>query len=346
MAPSASTAAEPSLVSPPSRPTISPRAVLIHAHGRSGSTLLLDILRHDPQAWASYEPLQEVRQLPPPHLLPPHLAGRCRDGAAEQPTLASKCPHRDASLLLSLLACDSLPLLAAWYAEYDLSAAAGGYLPHAAAYGAAFTLTSDRPALAAERAALYARDASACAGASLRVVKTIRLNGQLARLYNLSASPPPLVLHLVRDLKSVYLSRKALAAPFGLPSAASLEAWARAMCAATRRDMAAGARRPRGQYELLNFTHLVRFPRSTVERIYRRHLRRPVPPAVRAYLEAHFEPPANGTDATAWQFQFGTAPRDVEALSHAWRLRLDEWEVRAINAGCARERAGRHAGLA
>ena len=36
--------------------------VVILSHGRSGSTLLLELLAQDPQFWTSYEPLQEVRQ--------------------------------------------------------------------------------------------------------------------------------------------------------------------------------------------------------------------------------------------------------------------------------------------
>ena len=85
--------------------------IVVHSHARSGSTLLLELLGRDPQVWTAYEPLQDVRQLPP---TAPVVTDRCRSaetGAAGDPLMA-KCPWRDATLLVALLACDTLPLLA------------------------------------------------------------------------------------------------------------------------------------------------------------------------------------------------------------------------------------------
>ena len=80
-----------------------PQAVLVWSHGRSGSTLLLDMLASDRQTWAAYEPLQEIRERP-------HdgwafgLSGQqsCRDKNEDAAkgnggvSLASSCPLRDA----------------------------------------------------------------------------------------------------------------------------------------------------------------------------------------------------------------------------------------------------------
>ena len=160
------------------------QSVVIVSHGRSGSTLLLDMLAQDPLIWTSYEPLQEVRQLP--SWLPPSKAGRCRDvRRSGGNALESRCPLRDASLLLSALGCDTAPLLATWYQELELAGRAGQYVPHTdestlrPSWGSGWVPISDVAGLADHRARLYRDDAAQCAARPTRVAKSIRLNGHL-----------------------------------------------------------------------------------------------------------------------------------------------------------------------
>ena len=341
----------PSLIADSTSLVAKIRPVLVFSHGRSGSTLLLEILQQDPQAWVSYEPLQEVRQMPSNGALTETQAGRCREGAQERSTVASRCPLRDATLLLALLSCDMLPLLSLWYQELALAGGKGGYLPNAGAFGSAWLPSSEIPDLSERRASMFMEQQQRCKEKSVRVAKTIRMNGHLDAVVNVSATTglaPPLVLHLVRDLKSVYASRKGLTAPFGLPSTSSqqqrayaVQSWARAMCTATRRDVMAGRRKHHQHYELLNFTELVRRPNVVIEKIYSRHFKRPVPATVRAYIEEHLpgrsNNSTNSSEEATWQFQFGTTARNLDAVEHAWERRLEPWEVRAIETGCGRE---------
>ena len=204
--------------------------VLVWSHGRSGSTLLLDLLASDPQLWSSYEPLQEVRQRP-------HDAWAfnvngpqsCRDRSEESlhgggggpsgVTLTSRCPLRDAMLLLSLLRCNQLPLLTTWLGELDLTGQRAAFLPERLVgpelgRGAAWLPTPYFGRLSDTRAAAAVSDERACLDKPGRIAKTIRLNGHLDAVFNVSRAlgwEPPLILHLVRDPRAIYASRRRLA---------------------------------------------------------------------------------------------------------------------------------------
>ena len=42
-------------------------------------------------------------------------------------------------------------------------------------------------------------------------------------------------------------------------------------------------------------------------------------------------------DEQLWEFQFGTAARNLDVLEHRWEQQLEAWEIRAIDAGCRRD---------
>ena len=323
--------------------------IVVHSHARSGSTLLLELLGHDPQVWTAYEPLQDVRQLPPTG---PAVTEGCRSaetGAAGDPLMA-KCPWRDATLLVALLACDTLPLLAAWYADFELGGRSGGFVPHydPPVAGSEWASISLFPQMATSRAAQYREQVRACRERPGHAIKTVRMNGQLDALYKVShafGKKPPLVLHLVRKPFSVYASRKNLTNSFGLPTTAEttpahrqrlLRDWAQSTCTATRRDIATGKAQAAGAYDLVTFAELVRRPRQLVERLYSRHFHRPVPRAVYSYISTHILPNESAVESDAWQFKYGTSARSIERVEQRWREQLEPWEVREIEAVCGR----------
>ena len=323
--------------------------IVVHSHARSGSTLLLELLGRDPQVWTAYEPLQDVRQLPP---TAPVVTDRCRSaetGAAGDPLMA-KCPWRDATLLVALLACDTLPLLATWYADFELGGRSGGFVPHydPPIPGSEWANTSLFPQMAVTRAAQYREQVRACRERPGKAIKTVRMNGQLDALYKVShafGKKPPLVLHLVRKPFSVYASRKNLTNSFGLPSTAEttpahrqrlLRDWAQSTCTATRRDIATGKAQAAGAYDLVTFAELVRRPRQLAERLYSRHFHRPVPRAVYSYISTHIQPNESAVESDAWEFKYGTSARSIERVEQRWREQLEPWEVREIEAVCGR----------
>ena len=324
-------------------------SVVVHSHARSGSTLLLELLGHDPQVWTAYEPLQDVRQLPP---TVPVVTDRCRSTetvAAGDPLMA-QCPWRDATLLVALLACDTLPLLATWYADFELGGRRGGFVPHydPPIPGSEWASTSLFPHMAVSRAAQYREQARSCRERPGHAIKTVRINGQLDALYKVShafGKKPPLVLHLVRKPFSVYASRKNLTNPFGLPTTAEttpahrqrlLRDWAHSTCTATRRDITTGRAQATGAYDLVTFAELVRRPRQLVERLYSRHFHRPVPHAVYSFIGTHIQPNESAVESDAWEFKYGTSARSVERVEQRWREQLEPWEVREIEAVCGR----------
>lgn len=326
--------------------------VVVWSHGRSGSTLLLDLLSSDPEVWSIYEPLQEVRERSP-HVGPGE-GGLCRDRFSS--TLSSTCPLRDAALLLSMLQCNLLPLLTAWYGELELAGRRGAFLPHPTAPGSGWVTTSYTPDLSDTRASLILEHQRKCRTHPLRVAKTIRLNGHLASVFNVTHAlgrPSPLILHLVRDPRAVYYSRKRLSEPFGLPPASetqekrtlALRKWARTTCEATRRDAEQGRRNARN-YLMVNYSTFVRHPQLLVERLYARHFLRAVPPEVQRFIAKHFSPAVpreashSDTKSEAWQYEYGTQARDVEHVDRRWEKELSRWEVDAIDEGCAS--AARH----
>lgn len=363
-----------------------PQAVLVWSHGRSGSTLLLDLLASDPQTWAAYEPLQEIRERP-------HdawafgLSGQqsCRDKNEEAAkgnggvSLASNCPLRDACVLLSLLRCDHMPLLATWFGELDLTGQQAAHLPERLmgpqlGRGSAWLPTQYFGRLIDTRAAGAVADERECHAQPARIVKTIRLNGHLDMVFNVSRAlgwAPPIILHLVRDARAIYASRRRLPSPFGLPAALAtaskhsskqakiisaaaekhsskqaktIQRWARGLCGATQRDSLAGRRLGAAIYEYIDYSSFVRRPVQVVEGLYRRHFNRAVPPEVRQYIAKHLpnrtarggKPPS--ALPLSWQFQFGTDARDVEAVDQRWQLELKSWERQAIEVGCPRLR--------
>lgn len=356
-------------------PQQAPQSVLVWSHGRSGSTLLLDLLASDTQTWSSFEPLQEVRQRPH-DAWAFHLDGSqsCRDRLQDENggngkgsggiSLSSSCPLRDASLLLSLLKCNNMPLLTTWFGELDLTGHRAAFLPERLlgsdlGRGAAWMRTSYYGRLSNTRASAALSDARSCRERQRRVVKTIRLNGHLDAVYNVSQAlgwEPPLVLHLVRDARAIYASRKRLASPFGLPTAGpggiasartvrtdkTVRSWARSLCGATQRDREVGQRLGAGAYEYIDYSHFVRRPLEVVQGLYRTHFRRPVPREVREYIAKHLpssprrknNATSNVALASSWQFQYGTAARDVDAVDLRWRAELRPWERQAIEAGC------------
>jgi hypothetical protein len=348
--------------------------LMIHSHGRSGSTLLLEIFGHDPNFWTSYEPLKAVRELPWQILYAE--AGRCRDPWQASPSLEPRCPLRDAMLLSSLLACDTMPLQAVWYQELEFSGMRGQWL--AKDKGAAWHRTYARPNLAQDAVDKALADQRACLAKPQRAIKTVRLNGRLDALYNVSQAlghPKPVVLHLIRDPRAVYASRKHVGGPtrgssakqmrgrevaFWVPNATmgvkGAKQWAASLCVATSRDKETGARHPE-HYELLNFTEFVRAPEATIRGIYARHLKRPVPEPVLAFLRSRFPPshaaapaaleknnraPAAGEENSAAAAgakeenydRWGTGARNVDAVESQWKGKLEEWELQGIGMAC------------
>ena len=185
--------------------------------------------------------------------------------------------------------------------------------------GAAWLPTSYHGRLSDTRVAGALADEESCRAHSQRIAKTIRLNGHLDAVFNVSHAlgwRPPVVLHLVRDPRAIYASRRRLSSPFGLPvpskdaggdggqkapseafakhtakQAKTLRGWARGLCGATQRDRAAGNEFGAAGYEFIDYSTLVRRPEQLVEGLYRRHFRRPVPPEVHAYIAKHLPPP-------------------------------------------------------
>ena len=349
--------------------------VIVWSHGRSGSTLLLDLLASDPQTWSAFEPLQEIRQRPH-DAWAFNLDGQqsCRDRKDDSggkgdgaSTLASSCPLRDASVLLALLRCNQMPLLATWYGELDLTGQRAAFLPERLVgsqlgRGAAWLPTPYFGRSSDARAEGVIFDERACLARPGRLAKTIRLNGHLDAIFNVSRAlgwSSPLILHLVRDPRAIYASRRRLASPFGLPTvgvskgvapaephakhsakqAKTVRAWARSLCGATERDERAGRQLGGGGYELIDYSSFVRRPRRLVETLYRRHFHRPVPREVLEYIDKHLPSASRGNDTDAgsresWQFQYGTVARNVDAVDRRWHAELRSWEQQAIEAGC------------
>jgi len=237
-----------------------------------------------------------------------------------------------------------------WYQELELANMRGGYVPHQQGFGSVWESTQNRADLADYRITWYKQQAAACSSKTGRVVKTIRMNGHLDSVFNASHAmglPPPLVLHLVRNPKSVYTSRKGLTtAPFGLPTllgkrenqATVLQTWARTMCFATRHDMLVGRKHSR-YYFFLNFSEFVRRPLPVVEKLYARYFKRQVPVEVATFVREHVQPdPRRHVQAneSSWQYQFGTKARNLDQVEHRWRQLLQPWEVQAIDSGCGK----------
>ena len=315
--------------------------ILVHAHARSGSTLLLEMLSQDPELWTAYEPLQDTRQLPPKTHTPDVDCRRPEIGYGEP--LASRCPLRDAVLLLALLACDMLPIIALWHHNFELDGHAGGYVPHRGSlWGSVWSPAAQFSDMAISRTRQYLVQGQACRQRRGAIAKTIRMNGNLDTIFRVArtfATKPPLVLHLVRKPLSVYASRKNLSNPFGIPPTVangSLRSWAESTCTATRRDIAAGKAQATGSYELVTFSELLSRPRQLVKRIYTRHLNRTVPRAVREYISSHIKHKGNdaGVQSQVWQFKYGTSARNIEHVHNRWREQLQPWEASQIELGC------------
>ena len=327
--------------------------VIVWSHGRSGSTLLLNILGSDRAFWPIYEPLQEVRQLPPRHFnIEANAVGKCRDAYHGADTLMSACPMRDAALVVSALECNFLPLVATWYGELDLTKRKAAWMLHGNGVGGAgFTTIRYTPDLEMRRIAMLGEHSRGCQSREGTVAKVIRLNGELHALHNVSLALGyrlPLVLHLVRDPRAIYASRKRLtrvAADFGVPSSSAttkLAEWARRTCGATQMDAVMGKRLFNDSYEQVEYSDFVRKPRVFLHKLYERHFQRPVPAPVLAYLADHLpehrshSPRAYlATNRSSWQYMFGTMPRDVEQVDQAWRTELMSWEIKTIDKYCA-----------
>lgn len=314
--------------------------ILVHAHARSGSTLLLEMLGQDPKLWAAYEPLHDVRKLPPLHPETRKRRFRCRSSEdGEGDPLASSCPWRDATLLLAFLACDMLPMTSSWHQYFELDGHAGGYVPNRAApWGSEWSPGSSSPS---ERTRQYLAQGQACRQRSGTIAKTVRMNGDLDTIFRVARTleaKPPLVLHLVRGPLSVYASRRNLSNPFGIPPTAfngSLRSWSSGTCAATHRDVATGHAQAAGSYEMVTFLELLRRPRRLVNRIYARHLNRSVPRAVHEYISSHLKlGPLAGDESQSWEFKYGTSSRNIERVHNRWREQLKPWEVHQIQLGC------------
>mmetsp|Transcript_47005 Transcript_47005/g.155793 ORF Transcript_47005/g.155793 Transcript_47005/m.155793 type:complete len:419 (-) Transcript_47005:130-1386(-) len=329
--------------------------IVIHSHGRSGSTLLLEVLEQDPSLWTAYEPLKSVRDLPWQIM---NLEGSaCRDPWQPSPSMEPRCALRDAALLASLLVCDFSPLQAAWYQELDLAGERGQWMPEAK--GAAWHRDYTRPRLARDAMAKTRADRRACLARRQRAVKTIRLNGRLGALYNVTEDlglPKPVVLHIVRDPRGVYASRKKVGGPtrgddadavrgrdvnFWVPNAAmgsqAVKLWASTLCVATTRDRQAGRRHP-DHYRLVNFTELVSAPERVIRGIYAHVLRRSVPQPVLDFIRARM-PGGNrtaGAATAAAEDRWGTAARSADRVQNEWRGQLDEWELEGIEQACKR----------
>lgn len=325
------------------------KPLLIWSHGRSGSTLFLDMLASDPALWSIYEPLQDVRQRPPSHFqVAPSQVGPCRDHAKGADTLRSACPLRDAGLLLAALDCDFAPLLTAWYAELELTNRFSAFLPHGNVHGAGYTTTTYYPDLRERRATMMREQQRSCSAKLGSVGKVIRMNGHLDAVHEVALAlgrPLPLVIHLVRDPRAMYASRKRLSREaFGVPRAQSkalLHSWARDVCSTTQQDAALARAKMRGSYMLVDYSDFVRRPKDWVEMLYAKHLRRPVPEAVYTYLREHL-PSTRGrhhnTSAvqnTSWEYMFSTTARDIERVDHQWESELLPWELHILAAECA-----------
>ena len=345
--------------------------VIILSHGRSGSTLLLEFLAQDPDMWTAFEPLQEVRQMSP--FLDMKRAGRCRDPLSPDSSLRGVCPHRDAAILLSLATCNVLPLLTSWYQEMDLAGQRASWVPHPEQRtpGYEWRTTAERNLLVAERTSRLFAWRKGCLQRPRKTLKTIRMNGHLRELFNVSVEgeyAPPLVLHLMRDPKAVYASRKAiyvkatetwnsqLRVPFlGMPrlsgepalDASTISEWARAMCAASQRDVEAGMQRGY-LYERINFSELIYSPQQVTKKIYFKHLKRQIPTEVLNYIDERFLHKegvtitrqrkgriASTAHDDGWERSFDTTARDVSTVENRWLQLLAPWESAAIDAGCA-----------
>lgn len=276
-----------------------PPAVIM-SHARSGAALLLEFLQQDPDMWTAFEPLQDVRQMPP--FLEKVRAGRCRDSTNPDAAMRSACPMRDSTVLLALAACDMSPLLSTWYQEHDLSGGRAQWIPHRNELpGSEWRTTHEVPELAHFYAEKLAQKRTSCLEKQRHALKTIRLNGHLDMLWNVSKGAvfaEPLVLQVVRDPRAVYASRKQLenARSIGMPrlrgdsvsDPIGVQNWARLLCTATLRDTEVGAARGR-LYERVNFSELISSPREVMRRIYSRHYRRHLPSEVLAYVDDWLE---------------------------------------------------------
>ena len=329
--------------------------LLVWSHGRSGSTVFLDALGSDPALWPIYEPLQEVRERPPLHFhIQENQVGRCRDARKE--ALVSVCPLRDALLLHSALSCNLMPLLTAWYAELELAHGKAAFMPHGSVHGSGFTTTKYTDRIHHSRSVDMLEKQKQCTSRFGTVAKVIRMNGMLDAVHNVTLTlgfPPPLIIHIIRDARAVYASRKRLlpireAASFQVSDSSRLHderqarEWAHKHCSATQRDVAFGQSQMQGSYFLVNYSTFARRPREIIERLYTRYLRRPVPQAVYAYLQEHLHvlhhmPPPGAATATnqSWQYMFGTSARDANHVDRQWMSELAPWEARAIDEQCA-----------
>lgn len=268
---------------------------------------------------------------------------------------------RDSMLVLASLSCNQWPLLSAWFAELDTAHVKGGFFPHGYVPGAGYTSPRYTPDMVMRRAAMALEHERRCSKRPSRVAKVIRLNGGLSVLHNISQAlrmDPPLVIHLVRDVRAVYASRKRLSglARFGIPQASvkkretedrdesevQLQAWARGICAATKRDALYGQRHMPAFYELVDYSTFIQRPQDVIEKLYSRHYRRPVPEQVYAFLRTHLPQQRNAgrrsnsssTSVDDWQYRFSTVARDVERVNRQWENELLPWELAILDKHC------------
>ena len=157
------------------------------------------------------------------------------------------------------------------------------------------------PTLDALRLLAFDADRKTCSEKRHRIVKTIRMNGALESIYNVSFAshrPKLLVLHLFRDPKAVFTSRMRLPNPFGVPHrndlreaasrAQALRRWSAEICRAAQRDYAIGTNgKHKHKYELIAFQDLIDRPREVIGGIYARHLNRSMPDTVVQYINEH-----------------------------------------------------------
>ena len=324
-------------------------AAVIMSHGRSGAMLLLEFLRQDPEMWTFFEPLQSIRQMPP-HLLKVH-AGRCRDNAFPDAAMSPACPLRDSTVLLALASCETESLQTTWYQENDLTAGTEQWIPHPNPHlpGLEYRSTREHPNLASLFSKDLIRQRRACLERPRRAIKTIRLNGYLETLLNVTIDGrfnPPLVIQVLREPTAVFASRKQFKEPrlFGMPrmsgsrrkDEASIRRWAKYLCAASIRDTNAGKARGR-LFERVWFYELLSKPREVLSNVYRHYGRRPpvqVLDYVDRWLERNLKMPA--VENTTWQYLFGTSPRNAKYVINRWKRALAQWEIDAVTAGCAK----------